>query len=289
MIPQTRKYFIIIVHYRDAAITLRALDLLRAGTKKPDGIVIVDHGVQPLTVPTQAHEWIIRPKENTGYGAGINVGLGALYSKGVRSDDIIVCMNDEVEVGPATLMLLQAWWQAHPAPAVLGVRVHETTGTVTGLGHVNLVTGRAEMYTPAQQRRTRVPYIHGAFFSAPFRVFMAAKGVPEHYFLYWEDVAFSQRVAIAGFALQFADNIAVKHCADSRSSPWSQRTNRTYYQVRNGALFMQQETGPIIRAGWWMNNRFRYIYHLLRDTDGGVVRKALGDALRNKTGRRDLV
>jgi len=296
MIPQNRKYFVIIVHHGNPQHTNVAITSLTSGRKAPHGIMVVNNGDKPYNVPATDHIWIVRPPRNYGYAAGLNVGLGALLAHGVTEHDIVVCMNNNIEVQADTLYKLARWWQTHPRPSFAGVMVKEGPGTVPGLGYINLLTGRSQLYRKPKKTTstshswlrmahlaTQMPYVHGAFFAAPYGAFMETKGIPDHYFLYWEDALLSTRARRRGIPLQVARQVGVLHRRhqDSRN-----QTDRLYYLVRNGALFLEQETAWPWRRYWWLANRLRLMYHTARPHANPAVRQALLDVIHNISGPR---
>jgi len=98
--------------------------------------------------------------------------------------------------------------------------------------------------------------------------------------MYWEDILLSRRVQQAGWPLKFASSVQVKH-SENQQAPTGKHL---YYLVRNGALFLEQETAWPTRSSWWVLNRLRRIYHHARRTP--VVSKALDDATHGVTAQR---
>lgn len=287
MIPQKRRYLVIIVHYGDVGKTLEAVESLRVGSYKPDDVVVVDHGREKLDHNLFLPAVVVRPSSNGGWAAGVNVGLGALYGRGATISDIVVCMNNDVTVRPKTLGELKAWWDSHSYDAVVGGMVYERGVVVVGGGRVNLLTGRAKLFTLKGPENTsvskeRLDYIHGAFFSAPYGVFIGCGGMPEKYFMYWEDVFFGWKARRLGYKLQLAPLVIVDH--DTSPTP-AYSPDQLYYLVRNGALFMEKDLGAPVRWWWFLVNRVRLLYHMVA---GGnrVVREALRDAVVGVSGRR---
>lgn len=272
MYPQTRKYYVILVHYGDPDQTHKTLTSLINCQLPPHDIIVVDHARLPYFSQNSIACHLIRPQRNTGYAGGINIGLGALISRGISENDIVVVMNNDVIVGPAAFRQLRHYWHSCSGHAILGAAG----------GHVNLLTGRTCPGQPAS-RPHHLPYLDGAFLSAPLSVFMRTKGLPEQYFMYWEDALFSARARRRGLPLQTLPTIQVRHQSAAGSQPSG---DKLYYLVRNGALFLEQETPPPWRLYWYFANRARLVYHAIRRHRPPAVRRALLDAVRGKTGPR---
>jgi N-acetylglucosaminyl-diphospho-decaprenol L-rhamnosyltransferase len=280
MNPQVLRCFVLLVHYGDPVVTYQALASLQQGRRQPERIVVIDNGTPGGSfVSPYPGCRVIRAQRNAGYGAGLNMGLGALLSEGVTPRDIIICMNCDVEVYPETVASLLTWWQTHPAPALVGAVTEDSRQRVWG-GKLNLWTGRTTLVTSEQQPRD---YIHGSFFSAPYDIFMRLHGLPEHYFLYWEDVHFSYQATRAGIPLITLPTVRVRHRDSLTTRPTNQQL---YYLVRNGARFLETQAPQPWKTWWWLLNRGRLLYHSLRrGTTHQLVARALADTRHNIMGQ----
>ncbi len=270
MIPHTRKYFLLIVHHGLPQVTANLLSSILRGTLLPDNVVVIDHGsLTDRFNYEHALVQVVRSTNNGGYAAGLSVGLGILLAQGARGEDIVVCMNNDVRLAPGTMDRLRDFWAKTSGLVLVGAKA----------GRVNLFTGRTKLITGYSLLVTRyqLPYIHGSFFSAPFKLFMKVP-LPEEYFMYWEDVGFSQSVQRQGIFLRVVPGLDVVH----NDQPDKPSPTKLYYLVRNGALLLEGQTPWLWRQYWTVLNRLRYSYHLL----GGrpTVRRALQDALNNKKG-----
>lgn len=279
MNPQTRKYYIIIVHHGPPAITQRALDALAKSTALPEKVIVVDQAARPLTA-TGSNLHLLRPGRNSGYAAGLNTGLRALASLSARPTDIVLMMNNDVLLAPRALSTLKKWWQHNPGDCLASGISTENNQTINTLSHVNLITGRARIGSPPNL--FSLPYIHGAFFAAPLKIFLQTKGLPEQYFLYWEDIAFSQMLSRQNIPLKIVPGVLARH----QTAP-ATNGDKLYYLVRNGAYFLSHEA-PFLWTYYWRSlNRLRARYH--RWSGQPVVAQALADARRGRLGPRRLV
>lgn len=258
------RVFPIVVHYGDPAITSKLVAQLRT-----ENTVVIDN-----------------TKENTGYGGGVNRGLGMLMHK-AAPDDIVIVINNDVVVAPRSLEVVQKWWRDHPGPALAGVK----------MGYVNVITGRAKISAstalaspdesvriggdPLTWRAKFVfPYLHGSCLIAPLKVFLALQGVPNQYFMYWEDVDFSRRARQAGLPLHVIPGTGIEH-DDSRHALTD---DQLYYLVRNGAFFLAHYSPRPWQYYWRIWNPLRLVYHWL--LSHRTIARALYDALRGELGKR---
>lgn len=269
MNPQKPKYFIILVHFGSETVTFKSLKVLRAAAPSDTEIILVDHAIKPFK-PAEPQLHIIRPAENGGYGAGINVGLGVLLSQEAKLDDRVIAMNNDVEVMPKTFERVQEWFTGHPKPTLGGPII----------GTVNIRTGRAMPGT----KRGRFSYLDGAFLAAHYGTWLTLKGFHENYFMYWEDVDLSWRARRLGIAIEQIPDLGIRHSGRKRPTTPEQ----LYYLVRNGAVVMEEMLPWPLTIGWHGVNALRRIYHHFQPTTPSrqLVRQALRDAAQRRMGKR---
>lgn len=279
MIPHIRKYHAITVHHGKSAPTITLVEQLLKMPDGPDQIVVIDHALQPIQGLTPgARLKVVRPTNNSGYAGGVNFGLGILASQRINPNDIIVIMNNDLTLADSTFQALRRWWQAHPGLAIAGVERRT----------LNLFTGRTHGAHTAREPFWHLPYLDGVFLTAPLQVFVHLQGLPNHLFLYWEDILFSLRARQVGLSLQIISGVKINH----RSQKTAQlASDQLYYLVRNGALVLSQSIPFPWRVLWKVFNPLRQAYHALRPAhqDTPIVREALRDAARQKTGPRPAV
>lgn len=257
MNPQTAKYYVILVHFGLPEPTNCALHALFSGKTSPTEVIVIDHAHQPYSWPAAQPVTILRPNQNSGYGAGVNIGLGFLLKKNLADHDIVIVMNNDVVVSSTTLSQLTL-----PPLSLIGVRA----------GRIHWFSGRTE------PDKKPVDYLDGAFLAATWKTWGTLAGMPEEYFLYWEDVALSARARQRGITLTIMPELNVPH----QPSHQHQETNdRLYYLVKSGARFMERETPLPWHLFWWLKNRLRYLYHrfLSSSPRAAVITRALHDAI----------
>lgn len=269
MIPQKRKYFVATVHYGDPSVTNRLLSSLEGSSQVPDKVVVVNNSDQQYSYPSQTVDiQIVQPKENRGYAGGLTIALGVLVAGGAVAPDIVICLNNDVLVGRDTIKKIRQWIEKNPSPALIGIKS----------GITNLFTGRARLvknHLPSPTWYETI-YIHGTCLIAPLKLFLDAKTLPEQFFMYWEDVAFSAAVVQVGYSLHLLDNLEISHDDKKTVTP-----SQTYYLVRNGAWYLEHATNPIYWRWYWRaKNYFRRLYHTTP-----VMKQALEDAHKGILGK----
>ncbi len=263
MIPQTRKFFVILVHYGSPDATNLAINSLLSGTLVPRHILVVDHGDSPFSLHWNPRQvTVVRPHSNSGYAAGCNLGLGWLGQQGVSPRDIIVCANNDLIFSTSTLAVMSDWWHATScADALASPVIIEPSGRVSQISSVNCLTGRALPYCAYSKFNFlfNFPYLHGACLSAPYSVWMSLGGWPVGFDMYWEDVFLSRFASLHNIKLSIITKTKVTHSTSPARKP---SAKQSYYLVRNGAWVMSHISPWYWRRWWRLWNYSRYLWHL---------------------------
>ncbi len=274
MSPHKTKWFAVIVHYGNVRETN---ELVRSLFGVFDVTIVVDHGPQSQVLSfADKNTVVVRPSTNTGYGGGIEVGLGALFNFSPDASDMIIIMNNDIQLQGESVQNIKKWWSRQKAPVIAGLK----------MGTVNMKNGRTSISDyPLKSSPYNLTYLHGSLISGPYHI-VRALHIPQHYFMYWEDVFLSAYAKKKGIKLAAIENINVQH--DESTNMKSD--DHTYYLVRNGALFLERETTGHWKTYWWLRNRLRLLYQLLPtgNPQRKIVKRALLDAMRKRTGQVSL-
>ena len=230
--------------YRTPAEVAAAVASLHAQNHPPDEIVVVDNGAadgDPLPELAELEGVVIkRPEANIGYGAGCNVGAGA-----VSGEDLLMLNADVVLTAGATAGLTERL-HSDRRIAVVGPRIF-AHGEVqlsarafpslrTGLfGRRSLLTRilvRAQRYPtelrPARRGSGRVDWVSGACMLVRRSAFEAVNGFDEGYWMYWEDADLCRRLGNDGWQVHFEPAVVVHHATGA--SGVSARTIRAFHE-----------------------------------------------------------
>jgi GT2 family glycosyltransferase len=214
---------VIVVHFGELAPTLRLLTAL-AGTQLHRVVVANDKSDAPKHAALDGVDWI--PLPNPGYATAINVAVRRVAERGIGR--VLVCNND-VEVNPGNALgLIQAASGdgIHVPQLVNG----ESQVSVFGLRLDRFA--RPRLITTAGERPTLA---YGAVFAARTS-YMEAHPLPEHFFLYYEDVAWS-----FGKPIHVVPEIKFRHLEGGTTS-----TDRgrgpiyAYYNARNRLIWLRE-------------------------------------------------
>lgn len=269
---------VVVVNYGSHALLERNIGDLAAR------VIVVDNFSTPgereaVTALCAERDWLLVTAANDGFGAGVNRGVRVAIEVGERE---IVLLNPDALAAPEVIAALVEHVHQHPGE-VVSPTIRTPTGRVEFAGSlVSLATGRIRR---GWQERDDDPqwrnWLSGACMAVSKDVFEAVGGMSEDYFLYWEDVDFSRRVAAAGFRLVVRDDLEVVHDEGSTHGGAGSRAKTSiyyYFNTRNRLLFGSRfaaaalprwvVTTPRESASIWLRGGRR---QLLSDPGGAVA------------------
>ena len=277
---------VISVNYNGFALTAAMIDSLHRHVTTPLEIVVVDNGSQrdEATELQERYPEIIaiRSPENLGFAGGNNLGIRA------ASGDRLLLLNNDTEVGDDTLHYLAETLDADPSVGAVcpKIRFWAPPQAIQFAGYTPLtrITLRNALVGFGQ------PDDHGAAMMVRREAVEKAGPMPEEYFLYYEELDWSERIHEAGYRIVYDPRATVFHkesATTGRQSPL-----RSYYLTRNRLLFARRN-----RRG--TERRLSILYQLgvalpksvaaallcrRRDLAAAVLRGGR-DFLRHKTGK----
>ena len=203
------------------------------------------------------HGWSVEtPETNTGFGGGVNLGVARARAEGA---EVLLLLNPDAVISRENLIRLVSRAQAEPLTLVAPVLTSSEGSIVADRTVVCLADG--SMRSPRSTRPippggTR-PWLSGACLALSARLFEAAGGFDERYFLYWEDVDFCARVLDVGGALMLVrDTTAVHDEGGTQTDPTASDRGRAksdlyyYYNTRNRLLYAALRLGRAEQRRW---------------------------------------
>jgi GT2 family glycosyltransferase len=233
----------VIVCYKTPAELAGALGSLRAQSRAPDEIVIVDHGLadgEGLDRAAFDGVRIEQPPANRGFGSGCNLGTRG------TTGDVLLFLNADVVLSAETLEVLLHRLHADARIGVVGPRIlsggklqlsaRAFPSFRTGLlGRRSLLTRvliRARRY-PAEFRHTyggggEVDWVSGACMLVRREAFESVDGFDEQFFMYWEDADLCRRLHARGWSVHYEPSAVVHHATGASGT--SERTIRAFHE-----------------------------------------------------------
>ena len=251
---------IVTINYNQAEVTRQFLESARALTYPNYEIIVVDNASEPalhtqFDATAYPHLRVVRSEVNLGFTGGNNLGIDQ-----ARGDYFFI-VNNDTELNPTLLeTLLQ--------PFVLDKRVGVVCPKIfffdqprhvqyAGYNAMNMFTGTATIvgYDQPDSEHLNLPgptnFAHGCAMLVSKEVVNKVGRFAERFFLYYEELDWSQRILDAGFTIYYQPSATILHkesVSVGRNSPL-----RTYYLTRNRILYMR-------RHGSWFQRCVFYAF-----------------------------
>lgn len=238
---------IITINYNQAEVTRQFLESSRSLTYPHYEIVLVDNASQPalsevVDVSVYPSVRLVRSEKNLGFTGGNNLGIAE--AKG----DYFFIVNNDTELTPSLLeeLLIPFSIDKQVGVACPKIRFHELPQRVQYAGYnaMNMFTGTATIvgYNQADDGQYDQPgptnFAHGCAMLVSRKVVETVGRFAERFFLYYEELDWSQRIRDAGFVIYYQPTATILHkesVSVGRNSPL-----RTYYMTRNRILYMRR-------------------------------------------------
>ncbi|WP_288238403.1 glycosyltransferase family 2 protein [uncultured Alistipes sp.] len=271
---------IISVNYNGLALTAAMIDSLRRHVTTPLEIVVVDNGSARDEAALLRERYpdivVLRSDENLGFAGGNNLGIRA------ATGDCLLLLNNDTEVTDDTLHHLAETLDADPSIGAVCPKIRFWTppqaiqfAGYTPLTRITLRNGLIGFGQPddgSYDSPHETPYAHGAAMMVRREAVGKAGPMPEEYFLYYEELDWSERLREAGYRIVYDPRATVFHKESATTG--QQSPLRSYYLTRNRLLFARRNRRGAAR-------RLSIIYQL-----GVALPKSVAAALLH--GRRDL-
>jgi N-acetylglucosaminyl-diphospho-decaprenol L-rhamnosyltransferase len=234
----------IVLTYNSASVISDCLNSLQeAAPSWP--LLVVDNGSQDNTLELVESAYpaaeIMSNGSNLGYAAGYNRAIRAVAARGVTHAALI---NPDVMVGDGALDAMHDAFREMPAAAIAAPTIFTPAHKVESAGGLfSKVTGRPEYtrYSVASGPRM-VETASGACMVVDTERFGTLDGFDERYFLYWEETDLCMRALNAKYDIAHVPGAAATHVKGT-SSAGVMPSERAYYYVRGGLLFLDKHSG----------------------------------------------
>jgi len=185
---------------------------------------------------------IIRTERNLGFSGGNNEGIK------IAKGDFLFIVNNDTEFTPGLIEGLLEIFTTYPEAGMVSPKFHYyyNKGTIeyAGYNKVNIFTGRNGMIGNKEkdigqyEEMRETFYGHGGGMMVKKEVVQSAGMLPEHFFLYYEELDWSERIRKQGYKIYYQPKSLIYHkesMTTGKSSPL-----KTFYLTRNRILFMRR-------------------------------------------------
>lgn len=238
---------IITINYNQAEITRQFLESTKLLTYPNYELIVVDNASDiPLSTAIDStaypHLTLIRSEINRGFTGGNNLGIQ--HAKG----DFLFIVNNDTELSAGLLEALLQPFTMNPQVGVTcpKIRFFDPPQLLQYAGYnpINMFTGQAtaigfKQPDTGQFDRPHTTYFaHGCAMMVSREVVEKVGRFAERFFLYYEELDWSQRIRDAGYLIYYQPSASILHkesVSVGQNSPM-----RTYYLTRNRILFMRR-------------------------------------------------
>ena len=255
----------VLVNFRAAQDTIACVQSVLAMTSRPARIVIVENGSRddswqilqttfPASVCAQWGVTLLQAPLNLGFAGGCNLGARSAIEQGFTG--WIWLLNNDTLVRADALEAMLACAQQQNAQ-VIGSRVvsmEDPTRVLGGAGILNPWT--ATVRSAKLSEANRFSYLEGSSLLIAPQCWQQMGGLPEDYFLYFEETDFCLTARKAGFHLAWALDSIVRHHVGRATGSGKGKGEVPFFadclMIRNRLHMARKHKMPFLTvwAGW---------------------------------------
>lgn len=244
---------IITVNYNGFADTVQLIESIQTHLAIPYELIVVDNGSMADEADMLKHQFpnikVIRSDRNLGFAGGNNLGIEHATA------DFLLFINNDTYVKDNSFIHLVERMKKEPilggiSPKILFAdqeKLIQFAG-YTPLSSITLrnrLIGFKEKDTGQYDHPISTPYLHGAAMLIRREAIEKVGGIPEIYFLYYEELDWSVQLRRAGYRLEY--NPAAVVCHKESSSVGQESPLKAFYMTRNRMLFAKRNLSSFHR------------------------------------------
>ncbi len=245
---------LITINYNQAETTRQFLDSSRGLLYTNYEIIVVDND-STVRLDTQIDQSqypkarFVRSEKNLGFTGGNNLGMQKALG------DYFFIVNNDTELTPTLLDELLRPFAEDPQIGVVcpKIKYFDDPALVQYAGYnpMNMLTGTAHVVGFDQPDNGQFDqagithFAHGCAMMVSRRVVNQVGRFAERFFLYYEELDWSQRIKDAHFQIYYQPSAMILH--KESVSVGRKSTLKTYYMTRNRILYMRRHCSPVQR------------------------------------------
>ena len=246
---------VVVVTYRSASLVGECLPSLRAASRNPIEVVVVDNASPDGSVDAartaDPAAVVISHPTNAGYGAANNIGLAALDP----NTKFVLFANPDTVWPPGALDALIG--HVDDSVGLVSPTLVNRGGDVQPIGEDDLRLGAVlrGMTRLGPPIRPRVVYgenewLHTAAALVPIGVVRALGGFDERFFLFAEDADFCRRVRALGKRVVMAPDVRVEHIGGASMDASHDADALAGMRTRAVATYLEKYDGKLARRAF---------------------------------------
>ncbi len=232
---------IITINYNNPEDTFRFLRSINKLNPKNIEVIVVDNGskenIQPVLSTYFQGVKVVRSEQNLGFAGGNNLGIE------IAQGDFIYFVNNDTVFIEDHFGALASKLESRPEIGAISPQLSYPDGRIQfqGKSAMNPFTGRTKDLVYEHKGLAPTAYIHGGAVMIKRSTLNKVGLMPEHYFLYYEELAWAEQIKSAGYELYIDLDHEIIHDESSSTSRISDL--KTYFMTRNRMLFMRNHSG----------------------------------------------
>lgn len=270
------KLLVVLINYRTADMTRRALECALEGLRHVDGrcrVALVDNdsgdgSFEKLEAAVEEKGWqdrvdLIQTHHNGGFAYGVNAGSQPALAS-ADPPEYVYLLNSDAFVDAETISRLVDFLDRNPSVGIAGSQVRGTDGVLhptafrfhsivsefdhaVGIGFVSRLLDRWKVSRPVPEQATRVDWLAGASMMIRARVFEDIGPFDDDFFLYYEETDFCRRAVQAGWTTWYVPESRIEHIG-SVSTGWQDpdqpraafwfHARRHYFEKNHGRIYL---------------------------------------------------
>ena len=250
---------VVTVNYNHSHVTEALLaSINKLNTYQLLEIIVVDNGSEVNPVPvwetTYPEVKFIRSDTNLGFAGGNNLGIR------VATGDYLFFVNNDTEFTPNLVVLLADTLNEHPDVGMVSpkIRYFDQPDVLqyAGFTKMNYYTTRNKCIGQFEKDNGQYDhltgetgYIHGAAMMVR-RAAITNSGMPEVYFLYYEEMDWCEEIKRAGYKIWVNMQALIYH--KESVSVGSKSALKEYFMNRNRILFTRRNCSFSTLAVFWL-------------------------------------
>lgn len=239
---------IITVNYKQPEVTCELLESIEKSGESGYEVIVVDNGSVDNSeeiIKSAYPDIIYVPSDkNLGFAGGNNLGMQ--YASG----DYFLFINNDTEIFPGFLKALKDTFQKYPNAGVVSPKIiyAEEANLIqyAGAKSINLNTGRGKKIGNKEKDIGQYDYItatelgHGAALMVKKKVVEIVGGMPELYFLYYEEHDWCESIKRNGFQLYYNGLTKILH--KESVSVGKANPLKVFYMNRNRLIYCKRNS-----------------------------------------------
>ena len=228
---------IVTINYNNRTDTFRFLRSIEKLRIQNIEVIVVDNGSKEniSQVMETYFPWVklVRSERNLGFAGGNNLGMAA------ANGAFLYFVNNDTIFLEDHLQVLAGHLADHPKMGAISPQLVYPDGRVQfqGRSRMNPITGRTRDLKFDRKGLAPTAFIHGGAVMISRKVLEEVGLMPEHYFLYYEELAWAEQIKSAGYELYVDLDSEIVHDESATTSQISDL--KTYFMTRNRLMFMR--------------------------------------------------